>query len=76
MAASAEVQPPAVLLATSFSEQNRRALRSQEGFWANQGSGKKVFFLPLTSYSFWGRTGFEAAAHATSSSRLTICLEG
>lgn len=75
MAASIEVQPPAVLLATPLNGTGG-CQRSEEGFWEGQGFGEKVFFLSLTSSRFWGGTGLEAAAYAMSSSILTICLEG
>ena len=59
------LQSPTVLL----------AWRSQEGLGAGQGSGEKVFLLPLSDQGrFQGRRGLKAAAHATSSSKLTICL--
>ena len=75
MDASVELQPPAVLLATtSFCEWYRRVLGSEGGFWEGQGFGEKVFFLPLTSSRSCGGTGLKAAAHAMSSSILTICL--
>lgn len=73
-AAGTEGRPPAVRLATSCFERNRRCQRAAEGLGEGQGFGEKVFFLPLTSSRFRGGTGLEAVTYAMSSSILTICL--